>query len=49
MCDRIAVLKNGQIVEMDDASRIFDHPEESYTQLLIELMPHMNQGTQLAS
>ena len=41
MCDRIAVLKDGQIVEMSDADEIFDHPKQDYTRLLIELMPHM--------
>ena len=42
MCDRIAVLKDGRIVEMDEAGAIFDNPQQDYTRLLIDLMPHMD-------
>ncbi|MEM9717086.1 MAG: ABC transporter ATP-binding protein [Pseudomonadota bacterium] len=39
MCDRIAVMKHGEIVEMADAEAIFETPQHSYTQQLISLMP----------
>lgn len=35
MADRIAVMKDGKIVELDSAENIFNHPREKYTQLLI--------------
>ena len=41
MCDRIAVLKDGQVVEMSQANDIFENPQQDYTRLLIELMPKM--------
>jgi len=41
MCDQIAVLKDGKIVEMGDAEAIFEAPQHPYTQHLIDLMPHM--------
>jgi oligopeptide/dipeptide ABC transporter ATP-binding protein len=41
MCDDIAVLKDGKIVEIGDAAAIFDSPKHPYTQHLIHLMPHM--------
>lgn len=41
MCDDIAVLKDGKIVEIGDAEEIFDSPQHPYTQHLINLMPHM--------
>ena len=44
MCDRIAVLKDGRIVEMDEAGAIFDNPQQDYTRLLIDLMPHMDRA-----
>ena len=42
MCDDIAVLKQGQLMEMDHTDRIFDAPESDYTRELIDLMPHMD-------
>ncbi len=39
MSDRIIVLKNGVIVETNDADKIFKKPEENYTKLLIDAIP----------
>ena len=39
MCDRIAVMKLGELVELAAAEDIFEAPQHSYTQQLIELMP----------
>jgi len=35
MSDRIMVMKNGKIIEIDDADSIFDHPQNDYTKKLI--------------
>jgi peptide/nickel transport system ATP-binding protein len=35
LCDRIAVMEKGKIVEMGDTSHIFSHPEHPYTQELL--------------
>lgn len=37
--DRIAVLKDGSLVECGDAGQIFQHPREEYTRMLIEAVP----------
>ncbi len=39
ICDRIAVMRKGRIVEQGDASRILNHPAEPYTAELIEAIP----------
>ncbi|MDR2125173.1 MAG: ATP-binding cassette domain-containing protein [Desulfovibrio sp.] len=36
MSDRIAVMRKGRLVEEGDADRIFFHPAEDYTRLLLE-------------
>lgn len=35
MCDRVMVMKDGQIIETGDTQEIFDHPKEEYTKLLL--------------
>lgn len=37
--DRVAVLKNGKLVECDDAAQILTDPQEVYTRMLIEAVP----------
>jgi len=39
VCDRIAVMKNGSLVEECPAEEIFTSPQHSYTKDLIRLMP----------
>ena len=39
MCDRIAVMRLGEIVELSTAEDIFTKPQHSYTQSLIDAMP----------
>ncbi len=39
ICDRIIVMKDGVIRESGDAQEIFNHPEDSYTRMLIEKVP----------
>lgn len=35
ICDRVVVMRNGSIVEIDDVEPIFDHDENEYTRQLI--------------
>jgi ABC-type dipeptide/oligopeptide/nickel transport system ATPase component len=39
LCDRIAILHRGQIVECGKAEQIFTRPQHEYTQRLIAAMP----------
>ncbi|MBT3363618.1 MAG: ABC transporter ATP-binding protein [Chloroflexi bacterium] len=39
ICDRIAVMYAGKMVEVADAASIVDHPLHPYTQLLIDAIP----------
>lgn len=39
MCDRIAVLKNGNLCEIDETENLFNNPKHKYTTELISLMP----------
>ena len=42
MCDRVAVMKQGAIVEVSDTDTLFSNPEQDYTRNLIEVMPHLD-------
>ncbi len=39
MCDRIAVLKNGNLCEVEKTENLFNKPNHQYTKELISLMP----------
>ena len=39
LCDRVAVMQHGRIVEVGDAVAICEHPREAYTQALIAATP----------
>ncbi len=41
MADRILVMKNGEILESGSADKIFHHPEQPYTQELLDAVPHL--------
>lgn len=43
MCDRIGVMKFGQLLEIGDSDRIFEQAENDYTRELIALMPRFEQ------
>ena len=51
LCDRIAVMDRGRIVEMDYTHQIFTNPQEPYTQELLAAAPllaaHGQQGSSL--
>lgn len=39
MCDRVAVMKSGEILEIAETEALFNTPQHSYTQSLLKLMP----------
>ena len=39
MCDRIVVLKNGNLCEIEETEKLFNNPNHEYTKELINLMP----------
>lgn len=39
ICHRIAVMKNGRIVETGKTEEVFEHPQEAYTKKLIAAVP----------
>ena len=39
MCDRIAVLKNANLCEVEKTENLFNNPNHEYTKELIRLMP----------
>lgn len=42
MSDRIAVMQNGRIVELNEADELFFHPQTEYTKTLIDAIPKRN-------
>ena len=42
ICDRVAVMHLGQIVEQTDAERLFSEPAHPYTQALLSAVPHID-------
>ncbi|MCJ8335379.1 MAG: ABC transporter ATP-binding protein [Epibacterium sp.] len=43
MCDRVGVMKHGQLVEVQDTDTLFAKPQHAYTARLLELMPRLAQ------
>ncbi|GEQ33293.1 ABC transporter permease [Marinilactibacillus psychrotolerans] len=41
MCDRVIVMKDGEIVESGTTKNIFAHPEHAYTKRLLEAVPNL--------
>ena len=42
MCDRVAVMQSGKIVEINDAEALFEAPAHSYTRDLLALVPRVD-------
>ena len=36
MCDRVMIMRNGEILEQGNIDEIYDHPKTDYTKLLLE-------------
>jgi peptide/nickel transport system ATP-binding protein len=43
LCDRVGVLKDGELVETGSVDQVFDHPKHAYTAALIDAMPRRDQ------
>ena len=39
VCDRVLIMKNGEIVESGSTEKIFENPENSYTECLLNSRP----------
>ena len=48
LCDRVAVMQGGRIVEMGDCEQVCGAPAHAYTQRLIEATPRLPRGTRRA-
>lgn len=48
LADRIAVMRQGIIVESGTAQQIFSNPQHEYTQALLAAVPHLGQGADSA-
>ncbi|PIJ59226.1 peptide ABC transporter permease [Erwinia sp. OLMDLW33] len=44
MCDRVAVMRQGEIVEQGQATHVLQNPQHAYTQRLIASVPQRGQG-----
>ncbi len=42
MCDRVAVMKQGKLVELQDTESLFAAPQQAYTRELLDLMPKLD-------
>ncbi len=42
MCDRVAVMRQGKIVEMTETESLFSAPTDAYSRELIDLMPSLD-------
>jgi oligopeptide/dipeptide ABC transporter ATP-binding protein len=49
MCDRVAIMYLGRIVELGSAASVFAAPAHPYTRALLAAAPSLEPGTQLAA
>ena len=43
VCDRVGVMKQGKLVEVQDTETLFTNPQQEYTKKLLTLMPRLAQ------
>ena len=41
MCDRVGVMRHGELLEVADTETLFDRPQHPYSQHLLGLMPRL--------
>jgi peptide/nickel transport system ATP-binding protein len=41
LCDRVMVMRNGEVVEAGDTEQVMDQPQHEYTKTLLSAMPEM--------
>lgn len=46
MCDRVVVMKEGEVVEENEVTAIFESPQHPYTKRLLEALPRMDEPKQ---
>jgi len=44
LCDRVAVMHDGAIVELGPTERVYNHPEHAYTQQLVAAAPTLRRA-----
>jgi oligopeptide/dipeptide ABC transporter ATP-binding protein len=49
VCDQVAVMYAGRIVETADVTQLFDHPSHPYTRALLDSVPKLGQTERLRS
>ena len=42
MCDRVAIMRNGKILETAESESFFEHPQDPYSAELLDLMPRFD-------
>ena len=43
LADKVAVMHEGEIVEIGDASQVLNSPQATYTKTLLSAVPQLNQ------
>lgn len=49
MCDRVIVMKDGEVVESGTTQNIFEHPEHPYTKRLLDAVPNLQSEQKISS
>jgi peptide/nickel transport system ATP-binding protein len=47
VCDRVVVMRHGEVVEEGETQRVFDNPRTTYTQTLLGAVPGLRRGSRI--